>query len=371
MADSIQRLHEWPRVTLGAWPTPVTVLDGGRLLVKRDDLSGYGRGGVKTRKIETVIGHMRRRGFDSFISAVGNVTNLAHDMAPALAEFGMTCTIVACDTPRLPMAERENLFEGLGASVQFVGPTYARVALATAAAYRNSRAEGRRPFFAPPSIAHPAGVVGAALGYLEMVEQVDELPASPVRDVFITASSGTTVAGFLLAENLRRRAGRRPIRITAVQVYPGRVRAWILALVRWTEVALDLAGRLPRRAVIVDTGQLDAGFARYPAELATLCRRVHDETGLAIDPIFGGKTWAAMEAARGRSGADRTGSTLYWHCGYTPGWEQFGPLVNGAHSDSPRRGRAGDGSGQRDRTGARTRPRSTRDNGDRRGSRPR
>jgi D-cysteine desulfhydrase len=328
MDDSIRRLQESPRVEFGAWPTPVTVLDGGRLLVKRDDLTGYGRGGVKTRKIETVIGHMQERGLDSLVTTVGNITNLAHDVVPALASCGMTGVVVACDTPRLPRAERERRFAGLDSAVRFAGPSYAEAAAVTAAAFRATRAEGRRPFFAPPSLAHPAGVSGAALGYLEMIAQLDELDVAPLDEVFITASSGTTVAGFLLAENLRRRSGARPVRITAVQVYPGRVRAWILALVRWTELALRLESRLPGRAVVVDPRQLHGGFGHFPEELASLCARVRDETGIAVDPVFGGKTWAAMESARATADVERT--TLYWHCGYTPDWESLDPLVNGA-----------------------------------------
>ena len=326
MDGPIERLLASPRVVLGTWPTPISQLAGGRLLVKRDDLSGFGRGGVKARKIETVIGHLRANGYDSFVSAVGNITNLAHDIVPALARFCVKATIIACDVPRLPRVERERMFGGLASTVRLTGPSYAHVAALTAAAYRAHRAAGRRPFFAPPSLAHPVGVAGAAIGYLEMIAQVEELDVTPLGRVFITASSGTTVAGFLLAENLRRREGGKPVRITAVQVYPGRVRSWIVALVRWTEHVLAVRGRLPRRAVEVDATQLHGGFGGYPPKLAELCRRVRGETGLAIDPVFGGKTWAAMEAAGTSS---REGSTLYWHCGYTPDWERLDPLVNG------------------------------------------
>jgi 1-aminocyclopropane-1-carboxylate deaminase/D-cysteine desulfhydrase-like pyridoxal-dependent ACC family enzyme len=60
-----------------------------------------------------------------------------------------------------------------------------------------------------------------------------------------------------------------------------------------------------------------------------LCERVRAETGLSLDPIFGGKTWSAMERALSRENAgDR--EYLYWHCGYTPEWRALGEMVNGA-----------------------------------------
>ena len=47
---NIEVLQAAPRVDLGQWPTPVEYLERG-IWVKRDDLSGLGRGGAKARKI--------------------------------------------------------------------------------------------------------------------------------------------------------------------------------------------------------------------------------------------------------------------------------------------------------------------------------
>jgi hypothetical protein len=47
------RLLAAPRTMLGSWPTPLERLGGpaaAGLWVKRDDLSGWGRGGAKARK---------------------------------------------------------------------------------------------------------------------------------------------------------------------------------------------------------------------------------------------------------------------------------------------------------------------------------
>lgn len=329
MATPLERILDAPSVPLGQWPTPVSAVHldrTGEILVKRDDLSGHGRGGVKTRKIEMLVRHLIEGGHDHLVTPVGNVTNLVHDLLPVLRRHGIGWEIVVADDPHLPTAQRESMFRGLGEGVRLLGPGRLGVTLALARALHRSRRAGRRPFLAMPSLAHPAGVIASARGFLEMVGQVDATVEPPLRTVFITAASGTTLAGFLLAENLLRRQGHPPIRVVGVQVYPGPARRWVQSLVRWTEAYLRVTDHLPYGRIEVRTSRLHGGFGRYPPALGELCRSVATETGLAIDPIFGGKTWSVMESSLARE--PRRGAVLFWHCGYTPDWEALDPLVN-------------------------------------------
>ncbi|HVV84840.1 MAG TPA: pyridoxal-phosphate dependent enzyme, partial [Kofleriaceae bacterium] len=51
-----------PWVRLGDWPTPVVALDGGRLWVKREDLTSPAYGGNKVRTLEVALGQARASG---------------------------------------------------------------------------------------------------------------------------------------------------------------------------------------------------------------------------------------------------------------------------------------------------------------------
>lgn len=51
-----------------------------------------------------------------------------------------------------------------------------------------------------------------------------------------------------------------------------------------------------------------------------------EQTGIAIDPIFGGKTWSVMERYMDREKL-QDWQTLYWHCGFTPEWRVLGQVV--------------------------------------------
>ena len=323
MASSdLGRLLNAPRVELGDWPTPISHLaypDTPGILIKRDDLSGYGRGGVKTRKIEHLIGYMRAHDHQEFITVVANITNLAHDVVPVLAEFGIRSEIFVVDEPPLSPEVRREAFAGLGPDIHLLGPSPPYAAYRMMVAALSSSQRKGRPLIVLPGLMHPAGVAGNAAGFLEMVSQVRASRGALPSTVFITVSSGTTLAGFLVAENALRRDHGAPIRIVGVQVYPGRARLRILGLIRWTERFLGLKGRVPAERIEVVSSELYGGFGNYTKEHARLCDSVQTDASITIDPIFGGKTWSVMESCISRGMDDRP--VLYWHCGYTPDLE--------------------------------------------------
>jgi 1-aminocyclopropane-1-carboxylate deaminase/D-cysteine desulfhydrase-like pyridoxal-dependent ACC family enzyme len=325
----VARLLALPRVPLGVWPTPITGYDHpdvGGILVKRDDLSGWGRGGAKARKLEHLVGYLVEQGCDELITVAGNVTNVAFDLLPALDRHGIQPTLFIQDDPRTPTVDREQIFAGVRERVRLLGASGPRTLQFALGAYLGARARGGRPFLLLPGVSHPAGVVGNACGFLEMAEQRlragEPLPST----VFVTAATGTTVAGFLLAEAALRRAGCDPIRVIGVQIYPGAVRHWTLGLIRWTERFARLRGRVPGDRIEILSSTLHGGFGDFPAELAALCEQVRDSGGPRFDPIFGGKTWSAMQLHL-RGGAPGERPVLYWHCGYTPEWQTLGDAV--------------------------------------------
>lgn len=335
----MERLRSRPRFPLAAWPTPIHRLERPGpvpepLWVKRDDLSGFGRGGAKARKIEHLLGHLLSRGFDELVTAAGNVTNLAFDLLPALERCGIRPTLLIADDPPSHAAIREQIFREIRGCVRLVGSRRSEVARAAVGAWLRGRAAGRRPFLLLPGASHPAAVVGNACGFLEMAAQLEETRDPLPRAVFVTVATGTTLAGFLLGEAALRAAGGPPVRIVGVQVYPGSVRKWTLALLRWTERFLGLELSVPVGRIEIVTSVLHGGFGRFPDHIAETCGRVRETVGLRIDPIFGGKTWSIMEDwIRGggvgeavhpslRRGGER-GPVLYWHCGYTPEWRRL------------------------------------------------
>ncbi|HEY6080500.1 MAG TPA: pyridoxal-phosphate dependent enzyme [Polyangiaceae bacterium] len=325
MQQKLVALRSAPRSPLGKWPTPLLEVEARGLpsiLIKRDDLSGWGRGGAKARKIEHLIGHMLARGYTDLVTVAGNVTNLAFDLLPALDHVGIGVHLHIIDDPPTLPAHRAQIFGALAQRLTLLGPTRSEAFRRTWARWLQLRREGRRPLWVLPGVSHPSGVIGNACGYLELVEQLEQLGREPPRTIFVTAATGTTLAGFVLAEALLRSTGRRPTRIVGAQIYPGRIAASTRLLSRWA--ALSMARRLPRRLPLeVSSAALAGGFGRFDSKLVELCARVGSDTGIEVDPIFGGKTWSVMEDAI-RLERPKDGEFLYWHCGFTPEWQTLG-----------------------------------------------
>lgn len=324
-STDLERILDAPRVELGRWPTPVDrhTRPGGRALwIKRDDLCGYGGGGIKVRKAEQIVGHLLARDRDEVITVAGNVANVVFDLLPALRRCGIRGRFFILDDPPIPRPVRDRIFAPVRADVELVGASRAQALARAAGAFARSRARGGRPAFLLPSLAHPAGAIGNARGFLEMVEQC-RASRGPLPDtVFITVASGTTLAGFLLGAHALRCSSGVEIRVVGVQVYPGPVERWTWGMLRWAERSLGLTQRVPRARIEIVRSALHGGFARFPEAIVRLCARVEADTGCRIDPIFGGKTWCALEThLAGRGPGARP--TLFWHCGYTPDWRTF------------------------------------------------
>lgn len=334
----LTRIRTSPHVVLGRWPTPIqraARLDGrGSVLVKRDDLCGYGRGGAKARKIEHLIGHLLANGYDELIATAGNVTNLVFDLLPALERHNLRSRLFIIDDPPVHPRDREAIFEGVRSDIELVGTSRAGVLLSMVRAWMKSRRRGGRPFLALPGVAHPSGVLGNARGFIEMMMQLREMDELPTT-VFVTAATGTTLAGALLAENALRNSGLPPVQVVGVQVYPGPIRTWTRRLLRWTERMLGVRSRVPASRIVITDAALHGGFGHFPDALASVCDNLAarpadaDRCRIEIDPIFGGKTWSVMESMT----AHRVGEpVLFWHCGYTPEWRLLGKVIQSRRS---------------------------------------
>ncbi len=333
----LERLRASPRVSLGTWPTRLErIARPGKcdLLIKRDDLSGFGRGGAKARKIGHLLGHLRAHGHRELLAVAGNISNLAFDLVLASVTFGFPTRLFIVDDPPATPAERERLFAPVAGRVELLGAWRLGAAATVLRAYFSAQRRHQRPFLALPGASHPACVIGNACGFLEMVEQLEALGAPLPKTVFVTAATGTTMAGFLLAAHALAVAGKPTIEVVGVQAYPGPVKLRTLGLTRWTERFLSSRGQTPVKAAQFRPARL--GFGEFGSELTRLCARVEASVGIQIDPIFGGKTWQAMEAdAAANAPGERP--VLYWHCGFTPEWQALRQIsrARGSGAQSP------------------------------------
>ena len=94
-------LSRYPRVSLAHLPTPLEYLprltkhlNGPNIYVKRDDCTGLGTGGNKTRKLEFLIADAIEKKADVIITQGAVQSNHARQTAAAAAKVGMKCELV-------------------------------------------------------------------------------------------------------------------------------------------------------------------------------------------------------------------------------------------------------------------------------------
>jgi 1-aminocyclopropane-1-carboxylate deaminase/D-cysteine desulfhydrase-like pyridoxal-dependent ACC family enzyme len=327
-SETIERILELPRVTLGTWPTRLDDFQHrtlGRCLIKRDDLSGFGpdgRSGVKARKLEGLLGYAQRHGIQSFTIALGNITNLGLDLVEAAHKLQIEVNLLIVDDPPLPQARREEIFAAIRDRVRFLTASYTAAGLRLLLAASVHWTSKPRALVLAPSPAHPAAVLGMAHGYIEAMSQCMEQIGTLPRAVYIAAAAGISAAGLVLGESIMRAAGAPAVRVMAVKVVPQPLALWLPWLVRWTVWHQRLSFAPDFGSVAVINNPRHARYGRFDSQHEEICRRVADEFGIAIDPIYGGKSWSAFEELELQSRCDQR-PPLFWHCGYTRNWESF------------------------------------------------
>ena len=94
-------LSRFPRVSLAHLPTPLELmprlsehLGGPNIYVKRDDCTGLGTGGNKTRKLEFLMAEALAQGADTVLTTGGLQSNHVRQTAAACARLGLACHLV-------------------------------------------------------------------------------------------------------------------------------------------------------------------------------------------------------------------------------------------------------------------------------------
>jgi hypothetical protein len=276
---------------------------------------------VKARKLEGLLAHFKGSGTSRFVMPLSNITSLAFDLVCAAATLDIDVRYFIVDDPPLPPEQRRSIFMPIAGNATLVGASYPAAAARLLGALIRGWPNGPRTMIAAPSPSHPTAIAGVARGYIEAMRQAQAAEGSLPRTVYVAAASGSTAAGLALGEALMRVAGAPLVEIAAVQVVPQPISLWLPWLVRWTAHYWKL-GPLPRLetlAVIKDPRHTQYG--RFDDRQEETCRRVADQFGISIDPIYGGKCWTILEEReRARSSE---WPALFWHCGYTRNWREY------------------------------------------------
>jgi 1-aminocyclopropane-1-carboxylate deaminase/D-cysteine desulfhydrase-like pyridoxal-dependent ACC family enzyme len=320
-----------PRVPLALLPTPLQdaprlarELGLGRLLIKRDDLTGLAFGGNKARNLEFRMAEAVAQRAEVFIAGLEAQSNSARMSTAAANILGMRSIL-------LLRRDREWGWQGnllidrlLGAEVRFVETSGRATASAEVdRALRETAEEVRRAGQRPYVMNHSgAFAVGSALAYLlcslEIVEQADAVGLAPTHLYMASGNKGH--AGLILGRRLLGRAYRT---IAISQHYADdRVSGALdgarqaLRLLGW---ALDLdESEVESYDEYVETAYGEPS----PRGLAAMQLAARTE-GLMLDPVYTAKAMAGVIDHARRGLLDAQSTVVFIHTGGLPAMFAF------------------------------------------------
>ncbi len=316
-------IQSLPRLPLATLPTPLEETPrlsrelGVRVLMKRDDLTGFALGGNKARKLEFLVADAIENKADMLITGGGPQSNHARMTAAAARKIGVDAVLVFFGSPPAEVNGNLLLDELLGAELVYANTDDKNETDRILERIRDERrARGRRPYLIPVGGSTVLGCISYMLAAEELLSQLEQLQISPDHIVITTGSCGTH-AGIL--------AGCRYYG-TAIPVYgitvsrpTSECRERITRLVARTAEFLGRALELAPNDIVVNDKYLGACYGAPTAEGHAAIRKVAQLEGIFLDPVYTGKTMAALIDLVGH-GEIQSGSTVvFWHTGGVPG----------------------------------------------------
>jgi 1-aminocyclopropane-1-carboxylate deaminase len=324
-------LADYQRVPLLFGPSPVHRLErleahlGGRVEIwaKREDCnSGLAYGGNKVRKLEYLVADALAQGCDTLVSIGGVQSNHTRQVAAVAAHLGLGCVLVQehwVDWPDAVYDKVGNILLSriMGADVR-LDPAGFDIGFRPSweQALADVEERGGKPYAIPAGASdHPLGGHGFARWAYEVEEQERELGLF-FDTIVVCSVTGSTQAGMIAGF-----AGQeRPRRVLGIDGSATVQQTWeqIARIARRTAQAIGL-GRELRDDEIVLLDEWHAGTYGIPdaktIDAIRLCARLE---GMLTDPVYEGKSMAALIDLVQSGRIDPGARVLYAHLGGQP-----------------------------------------------------
>ncbi len=321
-----EALATLPRVQLASVrPTPLEPLQrlqqktGGPLIyIKRDDLTGLGFGGNKTRMLEFSLADALAKGADTVVCGAAVQSNYCRQMAAACARLGLELHLVLRPVRPVDFGEVQgnHLLQRLFGAHVSVLSDFDRDAQQTAIAAKcnEMRAEGRKVYQPRREDTVDLDALAYAEAGVEVARQVHELGIDP--EFLYVAALDTTQAGLVMGLEWV----ESPIRVRGFCPFAG----WTQRHSEMASMANQGATRLGLdiRFAAEDFGNDDTYVGKaYGMPTRAGVRAIHTLAqceGILTDPVYTGKALAALfdHIRTGAVGADKP--VIFLHTGGAP-----------------------------------------------------
>lgn len=323
-ADEIRaRIARLPRVRLAFTPTALeevprfaAALGGPRILIKRDDLTGFAFGGNKVRAMEFRMADVQAKGCDAFVLVNIGQSNHARLHAAACARLGIKMVIVK-PGPKGERVQGNLLLNHItGAEIVETGTTDAaeleRILDDTLADLR------RRGFKPYASTREPFSPIAGTIAFTEAsIELTEQLSATGVERCHLFLVGGTSAAGFALGGKLL----GAPYQVHAVSVGGSRQQLLETEVKLSNRVAtevLDLPPIMTANDFVAYDEYVGSRYGDATPEVLEAIRLLGRTEGIFVDPVYTGKALSGVIGEIRKGNLKKGETVVFVHTGGTP-----------------------------------------------------
>ncbi len=304
------------RVPLAHLPTPIEalphlsrLLGGPQLFIKRDDLTGLGLGGNKTRKLEYLAPDALAKGAKTLITTGAVQSNHCRQVAAAAAKLGLDCQLIL--TGNEPGEAQGNLLLDKLSGAQIFFTTKANRDQELQLRFQQAQRDRRKPYLIPYGGSNTIG----ALGYLNAMVELKDQGLEPDWIVFATSSGGTQ-AGLILGAHITGFRGK--ILGISIEHSSDPFSAQIADLVNKTVDELGYDWSVTSREVLINDSYCQAGYGVLTSAEIEAVNLLARTEGILLDPVYTGRATAGLLDLIRKGFFRPEEKVLFWHTGGTP-----------------------------------------------------
>lgn len=317
-----------PRILFAQLPTPIEslprlsmALNGPRIWVKRDDQTGVGLGGNKTRKLEYVLAEAQANGARTLITVGGIQSNHCRQTAALAARLGMECILVLSGEPSANPNGNVLLDRLFGA--QIIWTTHPERDHTLQAVFEQAWADGKRPYLIPLGASTPTGTIGYYTAFQEFLSQ--QVPADWI---VVASSSAGTQAGLVLGA--KRSGWKGKVLGISIDHAASELQEAVARLASEAASRLAFDVKVAPEEVWVNDQYLGGGYAVMGDAEIEAIRLFSKTEGLLLDPVYTGRAAAGMIDLIRKGFFGQKDRILFWHTGGSPALfaEPYASILN-------------------------------------------
>ncbi|AFQ42644.1 D-cysteine desulfhydrase family protein [Desulfosporosinus meridiei] len=303
------------RISLMNSPTPLqkSRLAWGKdsLHWKRDDLTPFGLGGNKLRKLEFLLADALNHKADLIITSGAPQSNHARLTAVISAMLNLSSIIVI--PGEMPSEWGGNLLLDRLAGAEIIACGEEPLAEAVERISSERSFQGRHPYIIPLGGSNALGSMGYFLAFFELMEQAKEQGWTPKTLVCSVGSAGT-LAGLVAANTLL----PQPLRLIGVNVISISDQLYSRVQQLASEILDLLQTSCPLPTFEITSDFIGAGYGLPTPPSSEVIIECFRTDGILFDPVYTAKGVAAVKNLMQQKSRELPEEIVFWHTGGGP-----------------------------------------------------